>query len=238
MAGAAAAKATAGEGASGRRKAGPGLAGTGAVRLSQRERSRQSEDRLLAAAAEIIATEGYAAATLERVGERAGFSRALASRKYGSKDGMIEAVIRRVAAHVHRQTDIAVAGIESPLGQLLATVDRFAELGVTDTSVRAYFVLFSAMIANALETREVFQQVQQQYGDRLLGMIVAAQAAGEIAGALNAEAAAYVIGSLQAGLAIEAAMGGEIDTDAVRAHLRLMLPPALGGTAAPVAAGG
>lgn len=205
------------------------MATQAANRRSQRERSEESDNRLLAAAAEIIATEGYAAATLERVGERAGFSRGLASRKYGSKDGLIEAVIRRVSTHVHHQTDLAVAGTEGPLGRLLATVDRFADLVVTDTSVRAYFVLFSAMIANALETREVFQQVQEEYALRLHGMIAAGQAAGEIDASLDPVVTAYIIGCLQAGLAIEAAMGGEIDTDAVRAHLRVMLRPALQG---------
>jgi AcrR family transcriptional regulator len=64
-------------------------------RRTQAQRRAESDDRLLSAAAEIIAGEGYLALTLERVGERAGFSRGLASRKYGSKDGLIEALIRR-----------------------------------------------------------------------------------------------------------------------------------------------
>ncbi|MDE2561198.1 MAG: TetR/AcrR family transcriptional regulator [Sphingomonadales bacterium] len=206
------------------------MATQAANRRSQRERSEESDNRLLAAAAAIIATEGYAAATMERVGERAGFSRGLASRKYGSKDGLIEAVIHRVSRHVHHQIDLAVAGEDSPLCQLLATVDRFADLVVTDTSVRAYFVLFSAMIANALQTREAFQQVQEEYALRLYGMIAAGQARGEIASALDPAITAYVVGCLQAGLAVEAAMGGEIDTGAVRAHLRAMLGPALKGS--------
>lgn len=205
------------------------MATQAANRRSQRERSEESDNRLLAAAAEILATEGYAAATLERVGERAGFSRGLASRKYGSKDGLIEAVIQRVSMHVHQQMDLAVAPESSPLGQLLATVDRFADLVVRDTSVRAYFVLFSAMIANALETREAFQQVQELYALRLHGMITEGQASGEIAPSLDPVITAYVIGCLQAGLAIEAAMGSDIDTRAVRAHLRAMLRPALRG---------
>ena len=53
------------------------------ARRTQAERRAESDDRLLEAAAAIIAEEGYMAATLERVGERAGFSRGLASRKYG-----------------------------------------------------------------------------------------------------------------------------------------------------------
>ncbi|WP_338468290.1 TetR/AcrR family transcriptional regulator [Novosphingobium sp. ZN18A2] len=209
------------------------MATQAANRRTQRERSEESENRLLAAAAEILAREGYAAATLERVGERAGFSRGLASRKYGSKDGLIEAVIARVSSHVHRQIDIAVAGAGSPLEQLLATIDRFADLVVTDTSVRAYFVLFSAMIANALETREAFQAVEERYAERLVSMIEAGRAAGEIDSALDPRTTAYVLGCLQAGLAIEAAMGSasgmEPDTGAVRRHLRAMVRPALIG---------
>mgnify|MGYP000983961481 CR=1 FL=1 len=44
-------------------------------RRTQAQRREESDGRLLAAAAAIIAEEGYLAATLERVGERAGFSR-------------------------------------------------------------------------------------------------------------------------------------------------------------------
>nr|HQA18338.1 TetR family transcriptional regulator [Novosphingobium sp.] len=116
-------------------------------RRTQAERRAESEDRLLAAAAAIIAEEGYLAATLERVGTAAGFSRGLAGRKYGSKDGLIEAVIWRVSARVNAEVDTAIAGLDSPLDQLLALFDRFVELVLRDTSVRAYFVLFSAMIA-------------------------------------------------------------------------------------------
>ena len=112
------------------------------------------------------------------MGERAGFSRGLASRKYGSKDGLIEAVIWRVSAHVHEQADAAIAGIACPLEQVLALADRFVELVQRDISVRAYFVLFSAMIANRLETRPVFDEVQIRFGERLEALIVAAQADG------------------------------------------------------------
>ncbi|HPB22797.1 MAG TPA: TetR family transcriptional regulator, partial [Novosphingobium sp.] len=145
-------------------------------RRTQAQRREESENRLLAAAAEIIAGEGYLACTLERVGERAGFSRGLAGRKYGSKDGLIEAVIWRVSAQVHAEVDAAIAGLASPLEQLLALFDRFVELALRDTSVRAYFVLFSAMIANRLETRTVFEEVQQRFGQRIEDLVIAGQA--------------------------------------------------------------
>ena len=200
-------------------------------RRSQAERRAESEQRLLEAAAEIIATEGYLAATLERVGERAGFSRGLASRKYGSKDGLIEAVIWRVSAHVHEQADAAIAGIPYPLEQVLALADRFVELVQRDISVRAYFVLFSAMIANRLETRPVFEEVQIRFGERLESLIVAAQTAGKVSATLPAQHAAFMVGCLLAGVAIETTMGFDrlADPAAVRTDLTAMLRRALGG---------
>lgn len=199
-------------------------------RRSQAERRAESEQRLLDAAAEIIATEGYLAATLERVGERAGFSRGLASRKYGSKDGLIEAVIWRVSAHVHEQADAAIAGIACPLDQVLALADRFVELVQRDISVRAYFVLFSAMIANRLETRPVFEEVQIRFGERLEALIVGAQAARKVPATLPAQHAAFMVGCLLAGVAIETTMGFDrlADPPAVCHDLTAMLRRALG----------
>ena len=202
-------------------------------RRTQAERRAESDDRLLAAAAAIIAEEGYLAATLERVGERAGFSRGLASRKYGSKDGLIEAVIWRVSAQVHAEVDAAIAGLDSPLDQLLALFDRFIELALRDTAVRAYFVLFSAMIANRLETHTVFEEVQQQFGARIEALVAAGQARGEIDPALPPAHLAYLVGCLLAGFAIETAAGpaggSTLDPARLPADLARMLRAALTG---------
>lgn len=202
-------------------------------RRTQAERRAESENRLLAAAAEIIASEGYTAATLERVGERAGFSRGLASRKYGSKDGLIEAVIWRVSAHVHEQVDRAIDGVADPLDQLLRLFDTFVDLVMTDTSVRAYFVLFSAMIANRLDTRPVFDEVQQRFGERVAALITEAQAAGSVPRTIPAEHCAFMVGCLLAGISIETAIdygaGGETDPAALRRDLTAMLRRALAG---------
>lgn len=201
-------------------------------RRTQAQRREESENRLLAAAAEIIAGEGYLACTLERVGERAGFSRGLAGRKYGSKDGLIEAVIWRVSAQVHAEVDAAIAGLASPLEQLLALFDRFVELALRDTSVRAYFVLFSAMIANRLETRTVFDEVQQRFGQRIEDLVIAGQASGEIAPALPSQHLAFMVGCLLAGISIETAMdgaGASSDPGILRRDLGAMLRAALRG---------
>ncbi|HEX4849066.1 MAG TPA: TetR/AcrR family transcriptional regulator, partial [Novosphingobium sp.] len=193
----------------------------------------ESDARLLAAAAGVIAREGYLAATLERVGTEAGFSRGLASRKYGSKDGLIEAVIRHTSTHVHAELDKAVAGVVSPLDQLVALFERFVALVGSDDLVRAYFVLFSAMIANRLETRLVFDEVQQRFGQRLQDLIERAQRTGAIAPALPARHGAYLVGCLLAGIAVETTMDSPppvaVDAARLQADLSAMLRRALGG---------
>lgn len=200
-------------------------------RRTQAQRREESERRLLQAAAEIIAREGYLAATLERVGTAAGFSRGLAGRKYGSKDGLIEAVIWRVSAHVNEQVDLAIAGVGDPLGRVLALFERFVELVHSDISVRAYFVLFSAMIANRLETRAAFDGVQEQFGQRIEAMIIAAQEAGSVPPAPPAQHLAYMVGCLLAGIAIESAAGIDerIEPASLRGDLTAMVRRALAG---------
>lgn len=194
-----------------------------ASRRSQAERSAHSDERLLEAAAEIIAEEGYLSATLERVGVRAGFSRGLASRKYGSKDGLIRAVIWRVSTEVHSQMDAALADCGEPLEQLLRLVERFIELVLTDTSVRAYFVLFSAMIANRLETRSDFEAVQRAFADRIEALIRHAQAAGSADPALPSGHGAYLVGCLLAGISVESELAPGLADPAQSAPLRASL---------------
>ena len=68
------------------------LASTAATpRRTQAERRAESDEKLLLAAASLIAEEGFNAATFEKIGARAGYSRGLASQRFGSKDGLIEA---------------------------------------------------------------------------------------------------------------------------------------------------
>lgn len=201
-------------------------------RRTQAERRAESDDRLLGAAAEIVAREGYLALTLERVGERAGFSRGLASRKYGSKDGLVAALIHRAEAVVHREIDAAIAGIADPLDRIAALFDRFFALVLHDEAVRAYFVLFGAVIANRLGPAHVFETVQARFGARLETLVRDGQAAGSVRGDLVVEHAAFMIGSLLAGISSETEMASfNAAPDAagpLRASLCVMLRRALG----------
>ncbi|MGB3411797.1 MAG: TetR/AcrR family transcriptional regulator [Microthrixaceae bacterium] len=61
----------------------------------QQQRSLDSTRRLLDAATELIAENGFAEATFAAISERAGFSRGIVSTRFGSKEGLLWALVER-----------------------------------------------------------------------------------------------------------------------------------------------
>ena len=105
-------------------------------RQTQVERRAESEQRLLTAAAELIATEGFAAASLERVGAAAGYSRGLASQKFGSKDGLVTAVIAAVIARSAELLVVRDSDPTSPLDSIIAYADVILLQAMKTSSIR------------------------------------------------------------------------------------------------------
>jgi AcrR family transcriptional regulator len=62
----------------------------------QELRAERSTEALLDAAAGLVAEGGLAATTFAAIGERAGYSRGLVTARFGSKTGLVDALIRRV----------------------------------------------------------------------------------------------------------------------------------------------
>ncbi len=63
------------------------------MRMTQAERTALSDTRMLNAAKELIAEHGTHNTTLREVGERAGYSRGLASNRFGSKEGLFSQLV-------------------------------------------------------------------------------------------------------------------------------------------------
>ena len=62
-------------------------------RRTQHERTAESGERLIAAAAELIADQGYERTTVAEISLRAGYSRSMAVARFGSKDALLEALL-------------------------------------------------------------------------------------------------------------------------------------------------
>ena len=195
------------------------MRGTGGEmqRLTQLERREQSEQRLLTAAAELIATEGFAAASLERIGQIAGYSRGLASQKFGSKDGLVKAVI---AFLIQRGDDLLEnrrLDAASPLASILGYADVILGQIENDRLVRAFWVMMASAIANRLPIQAAFLAEHEKIKRRLSDMIAAGQKGGEIDPGLDADAVALSIGSTILGIGFECLLDPDMNIAKVRA---------------------
>ena len=69
-----------------------------ARRMTQAERTALSDARMFQAAMELIVEKGTHNTTLKEIGERAGYSRGLASNRFGSKEALLNQMVREFNA--------------------------------------------------------------------------------------------------------------------------------------------
>jgi AcrR family transcriptional regulator len=186
------------------------------TRRTQAERRDGSERGVLQAAIAVVADDGVCAVTFDAVGRKGGFSRGLATQRFGSKQGLIEAVIR----HLHDRQEALqgetriddLPGLEA----VLTFVDHFLRDLATNDEARAYFMLLSSAVADASELRAVFAAAHGRVERRLEAWVLKGQAEGAIRREVDADAAALMIGSLLFGLSMQVLIDPTMDLDPIR----------------------
>ena len=186
------------------------------ARRTQSDRRQLSESELLRAAAQLIAEQGTAAATFEAIGARAGYSRGLATQRFGSKQGLIEALIARLQARIEGLLDDRHLDDLNGLEAILAFVDIFLRNLAQDQEMRAYFVLMAGAVAEVSALRGPFAQAHKTVEVRLEALVLRGQEEGVIRTGLNADAAALMVGSLLLGLSTQLLVDPELDLDPIR----------------------
>lgn len=186
------------------------------ARRTQAERRDESERRLLRAAMEVIAGQGVSAATFDTIGQKAGYSRGLATQKFGSKQGLIEALI----AHLHEQQDeaLAAAGVDAlpGLDALLGYVDHYVRQLGEDAAGRAYFMLLADAVADLSVLRAAFAASHTRVERLLEGIVIRGQDEGAIRPDLDPDAAALMVGSLLLGLSVQCLVDPDMKLDPIR----------------------
>ncbi|MFZ5721506.1 MAG: TetR/AcrR family transcriptional regulator [Pseudomonadota bacterium] len=186
------------------------------LRRTQTERSDESERRLLDATAQLVAEQGVSAATFEAIGRSAGYSRGLATQKFGSKQGLIEALIADL--HEKQEAGMAAHHIDEMPGleALLEYVDLYLRHLGEAAATRAYFMLLAGAVADASELRAAFGASHDRIKARLANLVARGQAAGDLRRELDPEAAALMVGSLLLGVSVQQLVDPSTDIDAIR----------------------
>jgi AcrR family transcriptional regulator len=111
----------------------------GTRRQTRAEQNAASGRRLLRALIELTAEQGYEATTAAAIGVRAGFSRAMVHARYGTKDALLDELMRtQYEEHIVPAPDETATGLD----RVLTHVDRLAALATEDERfLKAMFVL-------------------------------------------------------------------------------------------------
>lgn len=123
-------------------------------RMTQAERTALSDARMLEAATELILEHGTHNTTLREVGERAGYSRGLASNRFGSKEGLFSQLVqdfnRRWATELHN-----TVGNSSGLPAFAAALDAVEYFLLNRSAeLKALYILWFESISSHDEVRQ------------------------------------------------------------------------------------
>lgn len=158
----------------------------------QAERSERSGRALLVAAAELVAEGGLQSLTFVAIGERAGYSRGMVSARFGSKEGLLDALVDRlIAISTHRSARWATGdtGLEAVLGVLIGLRDSTAR---NSTELRALHALMFETRGDP-DFNAKFAAYCLSLRDRLASLVRRGVDDGSISPAVNPDSEAAII---------------------------------------------
>jgi AcrR family transcriptional regulator len=151
-----------------------------AARPTQAERTAQAEEKMVNATIELLNNVGMAGTTLSAIGERAGYSRGLATHHFGSKAGLFRKVLRHITAVWTEELENNLRGRDG-LAALLAALDAHRDHMLNfPRHARAMNILWSASFDPAAEFKPNVIEFHRLQRANAAAWVKAGQASGEI----------------------------------------------------------
>ncbi|MEM7542861.1 MAG: TetR/AcrR family transcriptional regulator [Pseudomonadota bacterium] len=159
-------------------------------RRTQAERTALSDERMLDAAVDLIVNDGPTGMTLKAVGEKAGYSRGLASYRFGNKAGLFAFVVRSIGEKWLTELRSAVetrCGLEAIAAALDAHY-QFITRG--DHDILAFYTLWFDSIGPDPELKQVIANIHERRRRDVADWIGTAQQLGDLDNEIDPDDAA------------------------------------------------
>lgn len=197
---------------------------------TQAERTAISDKAMVEAAIELILEHGTDKTTLAAIGEKAGYSRGLATYRFGSKAGLYDEVCKSISRHWldYLKADVGdKVGIEA----MCAALDSFFQF-VSDypREARVLQILYCAAASPKSEYRQTSVNIHQRQQDDVADWVRAGQADGSIRAnadpkSIAAQYIAYISGMTYLWLINPQSIDFRKANDDMKAHLKISLAP-------------
>lgn len=157
-------------------------------RLTQAQRSALSDEKLFDAAIHLILERGTQKATLKEIGEMAGYSRGLVTYRFGSKDGLVQALIKRFEHNWAERLESFV-GARTGMGAILAAADAVEQFLLSELDyMRGMYILWYESVGHESLIKQRLAEHHRIYRDDIHRWIEQGIEAGEIDRRVNADA--------------------------------------------------
>jgi AcrR family transcriptional regulator len=195
-----------------------------APRRTQEERRTEAERRLVAAAAELVADVGPSRVTLASVGQRAGYSRGLATHHFGSKGALMQRLVDAVTAQV-REAVIEESRSDSPMDQLFGLVRTYFRVVSNLAPLnRARLVLWADAVAtDSPDVRRAMLSADREFREELAKRIERGVAAGQFPSCVDPHGLGTIVVAMLRGVALQKLLDNHVDLDACRIEIEQLL---------------
>lgn len=196
--------------------------------LTQAERTALSDRAMLDAAMELLLEHGLEKTTLAAIGERAGYSRGLASYRYGSKAGLFDELCKSISRHWLDYLTAQV-GTQSGIPAMCTALDSFfAFISEFPREAQVLQILYGGAASPTAEYRQTSVNIHQRQLDDVAEWVQAGIADGSVrddidAASVAAQYIAYISGMTYLWLINPASVDFRKANDDMKTHLRRSL---------------
>jgi AcrR family transcriptional regulator len=160
---------------------------TSTSRPTQAERTALAERRMVNATIELLNSVGLDGTTLIAIGERAGYSRGLASHHFGSKSGLYRKVLRHITSVWTQELEVNLEG-KTGLGAILAALDAHRDHILNfPEHARAMNILWAGSFDPASDFKPNVIEFHRLQRETAAGWVVAGKESGEISNDVDPE---------------------------------------------------
>lgn len=160
--------------------------------MSTRQLKAPTRQRLLAATLELLAEDGYAAASVARITERAGVASGTLYRHFDSKEQLFVELFREICSGEIAAMREAVQAHSDPLDQLGAALETFARRALVHPKLA--WALLAEPVDPLVDAERL--DYRRRYRDLVAGLLDAAVERAEIPPTDTAALAAAIVGGV------------------------------------------
>lgn len=190
-------------------KAGSGPSNATPAIGSKERRRRESDRRMLRAAALLIGRHGTTGASLADIGVEAGYSRGLPVQRFGTKLNLLEAVIDTIEDRFMRQVERRIgnrSGCEALAERIRIQMEAVRDM--PDSAVALYHLIVDST-GTMPELKPRIARLHALYRDNLRAYLLQARRMGELRKDVDIEQSIRAISGAISGICIQALVTGD-----------------------------